>query len=53
MIHLGFKFPSLDSQTEKLLWRRKVDLELSLRQLESLSGDNFMFVIFLILVLIF
>ena len=26
-----FKFPSLDPETEKFLWRRKADLELALR----------------------
>jgi hypothetical protein len=36
---LGFKFPSLDAETEKLLWRRKADLELTLRQLETMTGD--------------
>ena len=35
----GFKFPSLDPDTEKFLWRRKADLEMSLRQLDSISGN--------------
>jgi WD40 repeat protein len=35
---LGFKFPSLDPETEKLLWRRKADLELTLRQIETITG---------------
>jgi hypothetical protein len=35
----NFRFPSLDPETEKFLWRRKADLEMSLRQLDSLSGQ--------------
>ena len=39
-----FKFPSLDKETEKFLWRRKADLEIALRALDkedTLSADFF------------
>ena len=32
-----FKFPSLDAETEKFLWRRKADLELALRALDGVG----------------
>jgi Ca2+-binding EF-hand superfamily protein len=31
----SFKFPALDGETEKFLWRRKADLEVALRALEA------------------
>lgn len=34
----NFKFPALNAETEKFLWRRKADLEISLRELDSISS---------------
>jgi Ca2+-binding EF-hand superfamily protein len=36
----SFKFPALDIETEKFLWRRKADMELSLRYLDAAAGDE-------------
>jgi hypothetical protein len=33
----SFKFPSLDSETERFLWRRKSDLDIIIRSLEKLG----------------
>ena len=35
-----FKFPSLDAETEKFLWRRKADLELALRALDGVGKQR-------------
>lgn len=34
-----FKFPSLDPETERFLYRRKTDLELALRGMENNTGE--------------
>jgi hypothetical protein len=52
-----FKFPSLDPETIKFLYRRKADLELSLRTLDSAgtvnSGSDYVvFVVFYLLPLL-
>jgi hypothetical protein len=36
----NFKFPSLDAETEKFLYRRKVDLEVALRTIENLNASK-------------
>jgi Ca2+-binding EF-hand superfamily protein len=35
--HKKFKFPSLDAETERFLWRRKADLDIAIRTLDGLE----------------
>ena len=35
-----FKFPSLDPETERFLWRRKADLDIAIRMLDKTQDDE-------------
>ena len=40
-----FKFPDLDSETERFLWRRKADLEVVLRNMDTESETGLLYFI--------